>query len=83
MVYYVNYVGANPNTRDVDQDHPYFQDCATFCESWEQGSFDPEYDSKPLEFFANMVREVFDREPYNTDVVRPGAREPLQNTPPT
>lgn len=77
MVYYGHHVGGNPNKRDAFKDHPYFDDCATFCERWDQSSFDPNYHSKPLEFFAEMVREVFARTAYDPYVIRAGAREPL------
>ncbi len=77
MVYYGHHVGGNPNKRDAFKDHPYFDDCATFCERWDQSSFDPNYHSKPLEFFAEMVREVFARTAYDPYVISAGAREPL------
>lgn len=77
MVYYGHHVGANPQKRDAYAGHPYFDDCATFCERWDQSSFDPDYEAQPLEFFAPMVREVFARTPYDPAVVRPGARVPL------
>jgi len=79
MVYYGHHVGANPDKRDAYKGHAYFDDCAMFCERWDQSSFDPDYDSLPLNFFAPMVREVFARQPYHPDVVRAGAREALFN----
>lgn len=77
MIYYGDHVGGNPNKRDAYKDHPYFEDCVEFCERWDQSSFDPTYDSKPIEFFADMVREVFARTPYAPKVIRAGEREPL------
>ncbi len=77
MVYYGHHVGGNPNKRDAFKGHPYFDDCAEFCERWDQSSFDPNYDSKPLEFFEQMVRDVFARTPYDPAVIRTGEREPL------
>ena len=77
MVYYGHHVGANPNKRDAFKGHPYFDDCAEFCERWDQSSFDPNYNSKPLSFFTGMVQEVFSRTPYDPDVIRAGQREPL------
>ncbi|MEP4198871.1 MAG: HD domain-containing protein [Aliishimia sp.] len=82
MVYYGHHVGGNPNKRDQFKDSPYFDDCAQFCERWDQASFDPDYDTLPLDFFAPMVREVFARAPYDPDVIRPGAREPLVRSQP-
>ena len=77
LVYYGEHVGANPEKRQVYAGHPYFDDCATFCARWDQVSFDPHYDTYPLDHFADRVREIFDRTPYDPDVVRTGAREPL------
>ena len=80
LVYYGEHVGANPDKRDAYKGHAYFDDCADFCARWDQSSFDPDYDNLPVEHFADRVREVFAREPYDPDVIRPGAREPLYRT---
>ncbi len=77
LVYYGEHVGADPEKRQAYAGHPYFDDCATFCERWDQSSFDPAYDTLPIEHFVPMVRKVFAREPYDPAVIRPGAREPL------
>lgn len=79
MIYYGDHVGADPHKRDAFKGHAYFDDCATFCEQWDQSSFDPDYDSLPLDHFRDMVREVFAREPYDPDVMLPGVRVPLQD----
>jgi len=60
--------------RDRHRGHPYFDDCAEFCERWDQASFDPDYNDLPLEFFAPIVHEVFARSPYDRNVLRPGQR---------
>ncbi|WP_137701622.1 HD domain-containing protein [Marimonas lutisalis] len=78
MLYYGDKVpGGNPHKRDRHAGHMYFDDCAEFCERWDQASFDPDYDDLPLDFFVPMVREVFDRTPYDPAVLRAGEREPL------
>jgi len=77
MIYYGHHVGGNQHKRDQWAGSPYFDDCATFCERWDQSSFDPSYDTLPLEHFAERVHEVFARTPYDAAVIRPGAREPL------
>ncbi|WP_171048969.1 HD domain-containing protein [Sulfitobacter sp. BSw21498] len=79
MLYYGHHVGGDPNKRDRSKDSPYFDDCAAFCENWDQASFDPDYDDLPLKFFAPMVEEVFARTPYDPDVTKPGVRVPLEN----
>jgi predicted HD phosphohydrolase len=76
MIYYGEHVGANPHKRDVFEGHEFFDDCATFCERWDQSSFDPEYDTLPITFFEPMVKEVFDREPYDASVLE-AAPSPL------
>ena len=81
MLYYGHHVGGNQHKRDRFKGHPYFDDCAEFCERWDQASFDPDYDNLPLEFFAPMVREVFARQPYDPAVIRAGEREPLVGAP--
>jgi predicted HD phosphohydrolase len=77
LLYFGHYVGADPEKRQAHKDHPYFEDCTVFCERWDQSSFDPGYDMKPLAFFAPMVRDVFDRVPHDPDVIQPGKRVPL------
>lgn len=79
MLYYGHHVGGDPNKRDRFKGSPYFDDCAAFCENWDQASFDPDYDDLPLKFFAAMVEEVFARTPYDPDVTKPGVRVPLEN----
>jgi predicted HD phosphohydrolase len=72
MVYYAHHLGWNQNERDKYKDSPHFQACADFCERWDQASFDPDYDSEPLEFFEPMVREVFSRKAYDESHTQPG-----------
>ncbi|WP_419912384.1 HD domain-containing protein [Hoeflea sp.] len=80
MLYYGHHLeGFEQHKRERHRGNPYFDDCAAFCERWDQASFDPDYEDLPLEFFAPMVRKVFDRKPYDKDVMRPGVREPLVN----
>lgn len=77
MIYYGHHVGADPNKRDRHLGNPYFDDCVTFCERWDQASFDPDYDTHPIEHFAPMVSEVFARDPYDASVISAGTRVPL------
>lgn len=72
MIYYAHHYGWDRNARDEFKDHPCFAQCETFCERWDQASFDPDYASKDLEYFAPMVREVFARKAYDKDVLREG-----------
>ena len=79
LLYYGEHVGADPEKRQAYRDHPFFEDCAEFCERWDQSSFDPSYDSLPLDFFAPMVREVFARTAYDPAVLRAGVRVKLSD----
>ena len=80
LLYFGEHVGADPMKRDRHKGHIYFDDCAEFCERWDQSSFDPGYDSKPLSFFEPMVHEVFARDAYDAAVLRDGEREPLRDS---
>lgn len=57
-VYYAHHYGRDPNGRDRYRDHPWFQATADFCADYDQVSFDPDYDTEPLEIFEPMVRRV-------------------------
>jgi predicted HD phosphohydrolase len=72
MLYYAHHYGWDRNARDRFRDHPCFDSCAEFCERWDQSSFDPDYDSRSLEHFEPMVRDVFGRKAYDPDVIREG-----------
>ncbi|MEZ5537410.1 MAG: hypothetical protein R3F02_17540 [Thiolinea sp.] len=63
---------GDPHARDKYADHPYYQSAVEFCERWDQSSFDPDYPTQPLEFFAPMVEEVFARPAYDEAVLQPG-----------
>ena len=77
LVYYGKHVGANPDKRDAFRDSPYFDDCAAFCERWDQSAFDPAYDTLPLAHFAKRVAQVFARAPYDPQIIQAGVRVPL------
>ena len=59
--YYAHHLGMDRNGRDRYRNHPYYDACVRFCERWDQSSFDPDYPTKPLDYFAPMVQEVFSR----------------------
>ena len=76
MLYFGHHVGGDQHKRDKHKGHAFFDDCAEFCERWDQASFDPDYEDLPLSFFEPMVKEVFAREPYDPAVVS-AAPKPL------
>jgi predicted HD phosphohydrolase len=57
--YFFHYLGLDRDMRDQYRDHPHFKACARFCEVYDQTSFDPGFESMPLEAFAPMVGRVF------------------------
>ena len=65
MYYFAHHYNYNKDEREKYRGHPYFQDCANFCEKWDQASFDPQYETIPLEEFEPMIRRIFSREPYS------------------
>ena len=64
--YYAHHLGGNRNKRDKYKGHKYFDACVNFCEKYDQCSFDPNYESYPLEKFEPMVRSIFARKPYSS-----------------
>lgn len=76
-LYYAHHLGGNPMSRDKHAGHAYFDDCHEFCERWDQSSFDPDYDTPGIDFFAPMVERVFARKANDPAVIRAGEREPL------
>ena len=63
--YYAHHLGKDRNIRNKYKDHKYFKDTVDFCEKYDQASFDPNYDSLPLEYFKPMVKRIFSRKPYS------------------
>ncbi|WP_394690458.1 HD domain-containing protein [Hoeflea sp.] len=76
-LYYAHHLGGDPHSRDAYKGHAYFEDCATFCERWDQSSFDPDYAHEDIEFFRAMVEAVFARKAYDPAVIRVGERVAL------
>ena len=59
--YYYEYLGMDPNLREQHRDQPWYELAERFADSWDQTSFDPDYDHEPLEHFEPMVHHVFAR----------------------
>jgi predicted HD phosphohydrolase len=59
--YYAHHYDRDRNGRERFRGHRWFDACASFCERWDQASFDPSYASEPLARFVPLVREVFGR----------------------
>jgi predicted HD phosphohydrolase len=56
--YFSHYIGLDRNMRDQFRGHPCCERTAEFFEKYDQPSFDPEFDSMPLDDFAPMVCRV-------------------------
>jgi predicted HD phosphohydrolase len=62
-LHYYGRMGLDPMMRRRHADHPAYELAERFADAWDQTSFDPGYDTLPLEHFEPMVREVFSRPP--------------------
>jgi predicted HD phosphohydrolase len=59
--YFFHYLGLDRDMREQYRGHPHFEYCAQFCHLYDQNSFDPAYESMPLEAFEPMLRRVLER----------------------
>jgi predicted HD phosphohydrolase len=57
--YFFHYLGLDRDMREDFRGHPHFEACARFCEVYDQSSFDPAFESMPLEAFESIVGRVF------------------------
>jgi predicted HD phosphohydrolase len=56
--YFFHYLGLDRDMREQFRGHPQFEATAQFCHLYDQSSFDPGYDTMPLEAFEPMLRRV-------------------------
>ncbi len=61
--YYFHFRGQDRGAREKYRQHPHYQACVDFCANWDQPSFDPDFDTRPLEHFETRVRALFDQQP--------------------
>lgn len=61
--HYRHFYGLDPQARERYRDHPGYARTVRFCDDWDQRSFDPQYDTLPLEHFRPMVERLFARQP--------------------
>ena len=62
--YSAHHLGGDRNARDKFKDHEHYQATISFCENYDQSSFDPNYKSMSLDEFSPMVRRIFSKTPY-------------------
>ena len=63
--HYFHHFGQDKNVRDMFRDPPYYQSCVDFCAKYDQCAFDPDFISRPLDFFEPMARHLFTGEPFS------------------
>ena len=56
--YFFHHLGLDRDMREQFRGHPHFEYTAQFCHLYDQNSFDPGYDSMPLEAFEPMLQRV-------------------------
>jgi len=59
--YFFHHIGLDRDMREQFRGHPHFEYCAQFCHLYDQNSFEPGYDTLPLETFEPMLRRVVAR----------------------
>lgn len=59
--YFFHHIGLDRDARDAFREHEHFEYTAQFCHLYDQSSFDPEYESMPLEAFEPMVRKLMEK----------------------
>lgn len=56
--YFFHHLGLDRDMREQFRGHPHFEYTAQFCHLYDQNSFEPDYDTMPLESFEPMLRRV-------------------------
>jgi len=56
--FFFHYLGLDRNQRDAFREHKWYAYTEDFCATYDQNSFDPKYDTLPLEAFEPIVRRV-------------------------
>ena len=62
--YYFDKISRDKNEREQFRDHPAFEMTERFCRDYDQVSFDPEYETRPVEYFVPKLRKIFGRQPW-------------------
>lgn len=59
--HYYALMGMNPNAREQYVNEPWYALAEKFTDEWDQTSFDPHYDTLPLEYFEPMLDRIFSK----------------------
>ncbi len=57
--HYYEHLGKPADLRDRHRGHPAYNLAERFADEWDQTSFDPSYDTLPLEHFEPLIRRTF------------------------
>jgi predicted HD phosphohydrolase len=60
--HYYALMGRDPNARQQYEHEPWYELARQFTDEWDQTSFDPNYDTLPLEHFEPMLDRVFSKQ---------------------
>lgn len=71
--YFDKFEGLDPDQRDMFTDNPFYNWTATWCEKYDQASFDPDYESLPLSSFEPIVERILQRPQYWWNPMHPKA----------
>lgn len=69
MYYYADKVGLDKNERERYRGHKWFNAAEQFCRDWDQMSFDPDYETKPLSHFEDRLRQIFSRPAFDPAII--------------
>ena len=59
--HYYALMGKDANARSQYQNEPWYELATRFTDEWDQTSFDPAYDTLPLEHFEPLIDRVFSK----------------------
>jgi predicted HD phosphohydrolase len=60
--HYYALLGLDPDARQQYSSEPWFEQARIFTDEWDQTSFDPNYDTLPLEHFEPLLERVFSKQ---------------------
>ena len=61
---------ASSSTSAGEPPDPAFEATVRFCADYDQTSFDPDYDTLPIDRFVPMVERIFARQPWGAHTAR-------------
>jgi predicted HD phosphohydrolase len=62
--YYFDKIGRDKDEREQFRGHPAFEMTERFCRDYDQVSFDPDYETRPIDHFMPRMQAIFGREPW-------------------